>query len=167
MKKAFAIIIISVIFICGCGNGDIKNKFALPLELTASLNGKDYFIQRITQEGYILSFDKEHPLFGLNIEIWGDKGTATVADFVCPVESGYFPAQHCLARAVRLLNERDISAVKTKKGFKYTIDETVILVYYDNDTKQVIGIEAEENGRRFYFSVRAITPYEKPSNGEG
>ncbi len=170
MKKTLALIIISVMvtFICGCNNGkDIKSRFSLPLEITASLNGKDYFIQQITDEGYTLSFDKEHPLYGVNIEIWGDKGTATVEDFTRPAESRYFPAQHDLARAIRLLNKSDISAAKTKNGFKYTIDETVILVYYDNDTKQVIGIETEENGRRFYFSVRAITPYEKPCNGEG
>ena len=48
------------------------------------------------------------------------------------------------------------SGVKTDNATKYTIDEMTIMVYYNEDTEEIIGITTEEGGRRFEFTVVAL-----------
>ena len=67
---------------------------------------------------------------------------------------------------VRLLSSSDAIGIEQENGVKYTIDETVVLVYYDKDTETVTGLRTEELGRVFEFNLFGLE-YEAQSNGAG
>ncbi|MBR5859672.1 MAG: hypothetical protein IKZ05_07080, partial [Clostridia bacterium] len=69
--------------------------------------------------------------------------------------------------ALLLLNTSEVNGEKSGNAVKYTIDETIIMVYYNEDTKEVTHIETEEKGRRFLFTVALLDSNEAQSNGAG
>ena len=139
------------------------------MKIKASLKDSDsQFTADIFENGCDITFDESHPLSGTVLRFREDGNTASVGDiFTREIKNGTFPAQEALYKAVKLLSETDLSYLPAENGFKQTIDEMTIMVYYNEDTETVSGIETEENGRRFTFVFASIELYEAQSNSTG
>ncbi len=170
MKKILAV---SLIFIIIClysctAPAEPKDTISIPLKVTAKLNSSDaVFTADIFENGCDISFDPKHPLAGTELRLREEGNTATIGDFSRSVEEGIFPAQEALVKAFRALEKTDISGIDTENGIKYTIDEMTIMVYYDKSAELITGIETEEGGRRFNFTVVGLELYEGQSSSEG
>ena len=170
MKKLLSIVfLITVILLTSCqARFDPKEALAMPLKITAHLEGSNaLFTTEIYEGSCDIFFDESHSLFGTELHLRDDGNTAKAGDFSREVKKGTFPAQEALTKAIKKLNESDIAGVKAENGTKYTIDEMTIIVYYNEDTKQITSIETEENERRFNFIIVGREPYEVQSNGAG
>ncbi len=169
MKKLSAFLLILLAFLlCACSTpAEPKDTVRLPIRVTAKLNGSDaVFTADIFENGCDITFDSNHPLAGTELKLREDGNTATHGDFNRSVANGIFPAQEALVKAIRALDGTDISGTETENGIKYTIDEMTIMVYYDKSAKLITGIETEEDGRRFGFTVVGLELYEGQSSSE-
>lgn len=171
MKKfLFTLITFILLFTSGCTSSfEVKEYFSLPLQIKASLKDSDsQFTATIVENGCDITFDEGHPLYGTVLRFRDDGNTASVGDiFSREIKNGTFPAQEALYKAIKLLSETELTFSPTENGFKQTIDEMTIMVYYNKDTETVSGIETEESGRRFTFVFASLEPYEAQSNGAG
>lgn len=160
MKKyVFAIFIVLALVFSACGQtAEPREKFGIPMKITARLEGSDGdFTADIFENGCDITFDEGHALAGTSLCFREEGNTASVGDiFTREVKKGTFPAQEAFIKAVRLLAESEAAGEKTENGAKYTIDEMTIMVYYDKDTDRVTHIGTEENGRKFEFTVTSL-----------
>lgn len=171
LKRAVALILfICLVFSLSSCNGEqeIAKQFVIPMRFCASTSGDDskYFVD-ITSEKSIFSFDEANALHGAEICFMQEECIFSVGEYSYTVAKERFPAMKTLDFAVRTLAKGETEGVKTENGVKYTIDETVILVYYNKDTEIVTGIRTEELGRVFEFTLSDLEPYEAQSNGAG
>lgn len=169
-KLLFVFITFTLLLTSGCSSTFIaKEHFSLPLQIKATLKGSDsQFTANIFENGCDITFDEGHPLCGTVLRFRDDGNTASVGDiFTREIKNGTFPAQEALYKAVKLISETDLTFSPAENGFKQTIDEMTIMVYYNEDTETVSGIETEESGRRFTFVFAALEPYEAQSNSTG
>lgn len=170
MKKILFLLVVILLPFASCqAQPDPKEQFALPLKITAALDGSDSpFDAVITEAVSEISFGSGHILAGTRLNFSEEKHTASVDGiFTREVKKGTFPAQEALVKAVKLLAQSDEKAIYSDGEAKYTIDEMTIIVYYDKDTEAILGIGTEENGRRFKFSFASFEPYETQSDGAG
>lgn len=167
MKKALILLGLLAIFLVGCESSyNPAEEMNLPISITAKVDGGNcFFTADITADYCRISFNEGDASCGKVLEFNGETGTAVIGDFTREVTLDIFPAQDALVRALRGINAPKTQAVETEKGFKYTIDEMTIMVYYDKSAERIIGIGTEEDGRRFDFDIAALMPYEEPSNG--
>ncbi len=169
MKKILAFLLITLtFFLYACSTPvEPKDTVRLPVRVTAKLNGSDaVFTADIFENGCDITFDSNHPLAGTELKLRDDGNTATHGDFKRSVANGIFPAQEALVKAIRALDGTEITGTETENGIKYTIDEMTIMVYYDKSAKLITGIETEEDGRRFGFTVVGLELYEGQSSSE-
>lgn len=168
MKKSifvFAAVLLSVILVSCSESYSPKAKLALPLKITAKTAGSDSaFTAEITEAECRITFSGSEALSKTELLITPEGNKATDGGFTRSVPNGIFPPQETLIRALKLLNSSEANGVESENGIKYTIDETEIMVYYDKTTGVLTGIETEENGRRFKFTVLSLEPYETQSN---
>ena len=158
MKK-FIIIIFSVFLIfAACAENSVSvPKLSIPLKVTAKLSGSEACFTAIIREAQCeITFEHKHSLTGTILNFDENGGKATVGDFTREIEFSSFPAQNALVKALRGIYQSPHSGVKTDNATKYTIDEMTIMVYYNEDTDEIIGITTEEGGRRFEFTVVAL-----------
>lgn len=170
MKRFLSVFVfVFCLFMSSCSQEfDPKKEFALPLKITAKLEGSDViFTTDIRENGSDVTFDESHSLSGTELHFSEDGNTAKSGDFEKNVKNGTFPAQEAFIKAIKALNNKDVKGTNIENGKKYAIDEMTIMVYYDKDTKHLTGIGTEENGRRFEFIIVGREPYEIQSNGEG
>ncbi len=165
MKKLI-ILILMLFSLCSCQrNQSPEGNITLPLTMTVNLSGSDSkFTAELTEAQSKITFDQGHPLYGTEILFGETENTVSAGDFKRTVKKGIFPAQEAFVKAVKTISSQEALGIKTENGVKYTIDEMTIMVYYDKDTKQIIGIGTEENGKRFEFNITAVDPYEAQSN---
>ena len=149
------------------GSSQAKDSFALPLRIEASLEGSNaLFAADIFEGGCDITFEGGHALEGTKLCFRTDGNSATVGDILTrDIKNGTFPAQEALIKAIRLLATTEISGVAVENGTRYTIDEMTIIVYHGENTDLPTGIETEEHGRRFEFSIASLEPYEAEDNG--
>lgn len=170
MKKILIyLLVFAFLLLASCTSSrEPRELFSESMTITARLNGSTAtFCAYFSAEGCDIVFDKDHILFGTSLHFGKDKSTATVYDFTREIKKGCFPAHEMLIKAVKLLASTEENGVWCENGVKYTIDEMTIMVYYEKDAGAVTGIETEENGRRFGFTVVSLEPYEAQSNGQG
>ncbi len=170
MKKAvFSSFLIIVILLTACSQRfEPKEELAMPLRLTARLEGSDaLFTADIYEGGCDIIFNESHVLAGTELHLRETGNTAKAGNFTRDVKKGTFPAQEALCKAINALDKNDVSGTPIENGMKYAIDEMTIIVYYNDDTKQLTGIGTEENGRRFDFIIVGREPYEVQGNGAG
>lgn len=166
MKKAL-LTLFFVFLLTGCESApDIREQITLPMSFTACTKGSDSpYSVYITNEYCDIEFVKPSVLGGATLHFEDGKSRSTVGEFSFEIDESSFPAMKALIKAVRSLASCTDSGVDTENGIKYTIDETVILVYYDIETKAIVGIRTEELGRVFEFTLTDLNPYEAQSNG--
>ena len=152
-----------------CGDRpEPREQFSVPMRFTANTVGSDsQYSVNITPDFCDIEFQSNGILGGATLHFEGKKSFAAVGEFTIPVEENSFPAMKALINAVRSLASTDVIGEEEQNGVKYTIDETMILVYYDKDTNKVIGIRTEELGRVFEFTLSDLEAYEAQSNGAG
>ncbi len=170
MKKSVAVLIaVILLFAVACAStAPHRKNIALPLSFTANLKGTaSKFNVIITENECIIGFDENHPLYGTELKFDSSGGMATVGDFSREVDLDIFPAQKALIEAFQGISQGDISKTEEGNQTRYTIDKMTIIVYYDEDNKTIIGIETEENGRRFAFDIANPKPYEIQSDSAG
>lgn len=171
MKKSifvFAAVLFAVILISCSESYSPKDRLALPLKITAKTAGSDSaFTAEMTVSECRITFSGSEALSKTELLISPDGNTATDGGFTRSVPEGIFPPQEMLFRALKLLDSSETGGIESENGIKYTIDETEIMVYYDKTTGVLTGIETEESGRRFKFSILSLEPYETQSNGAG
>ena len=171
MKKTalvFIALLLAVGFISCAKPPNPKEQLALPLKITAKMLGSDSIFQaEITETECRVTFSGSDALSDTVLVLSPDGNTATAGGFSRSVPNGIFPPQEMLFNALKLLNSEQASGTSTENGMKYAIDETEIMVYYDKKTGVLTGIETEESGRRFKFTVLSLEPYEAQSNGAG
>ena len=170
MKKIIAFLFVcTILFFVSCDSyTDPKDTIVFPLKVTAKLNGSDdIFTADIFEGGCDVTFDSSHPFSSIELKLRDDGNTATSGDFNRTVANGTFPVQEALVKAFRSLEKTEILGTETENGIKYTIDEMNIMVYYDKSAKLITGIETEEGGRRFDFTVIGLELYEGQSSSEG
>lgn len=168
MKKSVFVFaaLIAVILVSCSQSYSPKASLVLPLKLTAKTAGSDSaFTAEMTETECRITFSGSEALSKTELLITPEGNYATDGGFTRSVPNGIFPPQEMLVRALKLLNAHEASGVERENGIKYTIDETEIMVYYDKTTGVLTGIETEENGRRFKFTVLSLEPYETQSNG--
>lgn len=168
MKRFLCLLAFTVFLLSSCAETDIKQQLSFPLAMRASLSpeGSDFYAE-MDQNGCTVSFESER-LKGISLYISPNGNRVSVDGYFSrDVENGCFPAQELLCRALLLLNTSEVNGEKSGNAVKYTIDETVIMVYYNEDTKEVTHIETEEKGRRFLFTVALLDSNEAQSNGAG
>ncbi len=161
MKKSFFLFSLAICLVFSACESEYNPKalISLPLKITARLEGADSLFSVEMQEGGCdISFDKSHSLAGTTIHISENESFAKSGDFEREIKSGTFPAQEALIRAIFALDKSEEKGISIENGRKYTIDETVIMVYYDKDSKQLTAIKTEENGRRFDFIIVGCEP---------
>ncbi len=166
MKKNVVLIIMLCFLFCGCENGaDISKRFTLPIKLTVIPDGCNAgFTAYITENGSTVVFEEGHTLSSTELWFSESGNTAKIGNTLTrEIKKGIFPAQESLINAVNLLARTDKKGVADKNAVRYTIDETEIMVYYDKNSDSVTGIETEESGRCFGFTVVSLEPYEEQS----
>jgi hypothetical protein len=150
-----------------CSAKESSPKFSLPLKISAKLSGTDVvFTADISKTGCDIVFDSPDELKNVVLQFRQDGNTAKVGDFTREIKKNTFPAQESLIDAIRKIAS-NAEFVSSQEGTKYTIDETVIMVYYDKDNGAIKRIETEESGRRFCFDVVKLEFYETQSEGAG
>ena len=77
-----------------------------------------------------------------------------------------FPAQELLARAVNAVSGAKGASGSGEGFYKYSIDETEILVYYDTESGSITSLTAKERGTRYDFTVVNAAEYEEQSYGD-
>jgi hypothetical protein len=165
MKK-FSIYVLAfmLVFLASCSSGAEKPDFRLPLKIKAHLlDTNAIFTADFTENGCDVTFEAPDSLSGVKLEFRKDGCTARVGDFVREVKPELFPAQKSFIDAVTRISSSPESRIITEQGEKYTIDETVIMVYYNEDKSVIERIETEESGRRFSFDVVGLELYEAQS----
>ncbi len=170
MKKTVGLLVVVILlFAVACNGNTVHRKdISLPLSFTANLKGtKAEFKVIITEDECIIGFDEDHPLYGTELRFDSSGGRATVGDFSREVDLDIFPAQKAIITAIKRIAQEDVAKVETQNQTRYTIDKTSIIVYYDEDNKTIIGIETEEDGRRFEFDIAKLEAYEIQSDGTG
>ena len=169
-KLLFVLLALTAIISAACARQiEPRELFSLPMTINASLlpNGSE-FKAEIYNDSCDISFEASHALSGTRLHLSENKNTAAIEGyFEREVKKGTFPAQEAFFKAVRLLASSDQIGEKQENRTKYSIDEMIIIVYYDNDTETVTHIETEENGRRFLFAVTSLAENEAQSNGAG
>jgi hypothetical protein len=165
MKKLFAFIIVfSLVFLPSCSAKTEKSVLRLPLKIKAHLlESEAIFTADITENGCNVTFEKPDSLKSVKLEFRKDGCNATVGDFSREVKPNLFPAQKSFIDAIVRIALSPESRILTDQGEKYTIDETVIMVYYNEDKSVIERIETEESGRRFSFDVVGLELYEAQS----
>ena len=156
MKRLFVLLLsLTFLFVAACGIQESRRKsLTLPLNFTANIKGSDSkFNVYLTETECVISFDEKHPLYGTELVFNSEGGTATIGEYSRNVDLDIFPAQKALINAIQLICQEDISGTEGERQTRYTIDKTLIIVYYDEDNKTPIGIETEEGGRRFQFDI--------------
>ena len=170
MKKLVAVLITaSLLLAAACASSTPHRKsISLPLSFTANLKGTNSkFNVIITEDECIIGFDEDHPLYGTELRFDSSGGRATVGDFSREVDLDIFPAQKALIEAFQGISAGDITKTEDGNQTRYTIDKMTIIVYYDEDNKNIIGIETEESGRRFAFDIAKLEAYEIQSDSAG
>lgn len=168
MKKIFVFISAFILILTACGESYGTGNYELPIFTRAKLKGSDFaFNAKISEADFLISFDEGHALYGTELYFSEKGGVAKIGEYTREVRLDAFPAQKAFIKAVRAVCNQDARYLKTEYGRKYTIDETVIMVYYGTDRKTITDIETEEHGRRFYFAVEVIEPYEVQSGSAG
>ena len=168
MKRAlFIFFLVFLSLLSGCeSEPDIKEQITLPMSFTACTNGSDSpYSVYITRDYCDIEFAGSDMLKGAKLHFEQGNSKSTVGEFSFEIDENSFPAMKALIKAIRTLASNEISGVVTENGVKYTIDETVILVYYDIETEVITGIRTEELGRVFEFTLTDLNPYEAQSNG--
>lgn len=158
--KRFVSLFILILLFCSCGyETNTKIKPSLPLTITAKQreNGSD-FTARIDQNECEIILGENHSLSGTRLYFSSNGNKAEIGNFSRDIKSGTFPAFETFFKAIQTICNNDITALKTENGEKYTIDEMTIMVYYDKDTEQIIGIGTEESGQSFYFDIVSLRP---------
>ncbi len=168
-KTALLLILLLSLLAASCsGRADPKQSLEFPLKLTARTEGSEaYFIADMTEERCEITFQGSAALEDTRLVLEDGGNSATVNSFTRRTKEGTFPPQEMLYKSLKLLQGGDQMGVETQNGVKYTIDETVILVYYDKSTGVLTGIETEESGRRFKFTLLSLESHEAQSNGAG
>lgn len=170
LKRAILIIFsFFVIFFSACGQDlDVKDRFTVPMRFSASTKGSDSNFLVNIKDGFCdIEFKEPGVLCGALLHLEQEKSRFTVGAFSYAIDENEFPAMTALVKSVRLLALREADGIEEENGIKYTIDETVILVYYDKDTDDVTGIRTEELGRVFEFALSDLESYEAQSDGTG
>lgn len=168
MKRLITVFLLLLV-LASCGNGNaVRDRFSLPMTLCARTDGSDelYYLS-IDRQICDVTFDRSSVLNGVNLHFEGGKCVYTCGEYTLTVDEGAFPAVSSLIRAIRTIADTEENGTEVENGIKYTIDETVILVYYNEDTDIVTGIKTEELGRVFEFTLSDLKPYEAQSNGAG
>lgn len=168
MKKFFVFLLIFVLPLCSCSSDfELKEHFSLPATVCARLEGTSgSFTVFIDESESLITFSTDHALRGILLRIEKDKCFVSDGKFYeRDIRLGSFPAQESLCRAIKLLASTDSEGIIEENRIKYTIDETVIIVYYDYNSDKVTHIETEENRRRFIFAVESLQTNETQSNG--
>lgn len=162
MKKLIISVLILALLLFSCNSfQERREQITLPIKITAKLKGGEgYFIADITESKCEISFEEGHALYGTVLYFDQDEGEAIIGEYKRKVDINIFPAQAALIKALRALGTGNISGVETEDGVKYTIDEMTIMVYYDEDGEEIIGIGTEEDGRQFNFVIADAEPYE-------
>ncbi len=165
MKKLSVFVLaFMLVFLASCSSGEGKSDFRLPLKIKANLlDTEATFTADITENGCAVTFEKPDSLSGVMLEFRKDGCTAHVGDFKREVKAELFPAQKSFIDAILHIASSPESRILTEQGEKYTIDETVIMVYYNEDKSVIERIETEESGRRFSFDVVGLELYEAQS----
>ncbi|MBE6692321.1 MAG: hypothetical protein E7586_03180 [Ruminococcaceae bacterium] len=170
MKKSLALLMVLILlFAVACAStAPHRKSISLPLRFTANLKGtSSEFNVIITEDECIIGFDENHPLYGTELRFDSSGGRATVGDFSREVDLDIFPAQKALLEAFRGISSGNVTKTEEGNQTRYTIDKMTIMVYYDEDNKNIIGIETEENGRRFAFDIAKLEAYEIQSDSAG
>lgn len=171
MKKfiLFLLIILTLILSCCATQHEPADFFALPMTVSASLDGNGgQFLLDISEEECTVTFGDTHALSGTTIHFGSDGNTASVGDvFTRKIKNGTFPAQETLIKAIRLLASTETGGINEGDKTRYTIDEMKILVYYDENTDSITRIETEEGGRRFAFVIASLESHDTQSKSAG
>ncbi len=155
------------LLLLSCSAKESSPKFSLPLKIGAKLSGTDVvFTADISEKGCDIIFESPEELKNVALKFREEGNTAKVGDFEREIKKNTFPAQESLIDAIRKLAANG-EFIASQEGTKYTIDETVIMVYYDKDKGAIKRIETEESGRRFCFDVVGLEFYETQSEGTG
>lgn len=168
MKRILiSILVLLSLLLISCTAKQSSPKFSLPLKISAKLSGTDIvFTADITEKSCDLVFTAPDELKNVTLRFREDGNTAHIGDFSREIKKNTFPAQESLINAIRKIASS--SEFTDSEGvMKYTIDETVIMVYYDRDNGAVNRIETEESGRGFSFDVVGLEFYETQSESAG
>ncbi|MBR2900701.1 MAG: hypothetical protein IKC39_00490 [Clostridia bacterium] len=168
MKRILILILTCLsLLLLSCSAKENSPKFSLPLKIGAKLSGTDVvFTADISENGCDVIFESPEELKNVILKFREDGNTAKVGDFERKIKKNTFPAQESFIDAIRKIASSE-EFIASEEGTKYTIDETVIMVYYDKDNDAIKRIETEENGRRFCFDVVGLKFYEAQSESEG
>lgn len=160
LKKLFCLVVAMLFLLFSCGSeSDEKSKPALPLTVTATHSGsKSEFTATVTESECEIILGENHSLAGTRLYFSPNGNKAENGDFAREVKSGIFPAYEAFFKAICAICNSENAPMKTENGEKYTIDEMTIMVYYDKDTEQIIGIGTEESGRSFDFDIVSLRP---------
>lgn len=163
MKRSVLIVLLISVFFASCSTitQNTAEKITLPTSITAHLQGNDaLFTADITETEAKIVFDPQHSLSGTTLYFAPDGNAAVCGEYTRDFKSGIFPAQEAFIKALRILAMQE----KIEDGGKYTIDEMTVMVYYDKDNDRLTGLETEESGRNFVFSIVSLEPYEAQSD---
>lgn len=168
MKRILILILTLLsLFLISCSAEQNSPKFSLPLKISAKLSGTDIvFTADISEKSCDIIFEAPDELKNVVLQFREDGNTARIGDFSREIKKNTFPAQESLIEAIRkIASGTEFTA--SEGGMKYTIDETVIMVYYDKDNGAIKRIETEDSGRGFCFDIVGLEFYETQSESAG
>lgn len=132
----------------------VKKALCLPLEADFACGGTGMHAV-IDEESWKISFYAPEAFSGL--ELRGGRGCdgceLSLDGFVRAAGVEAFPAAKRLVSAIYAANGKGKTMAERDGMCEYTIDETVIMVYYDTESGTITAINAEQNGKTFEYRV--------------
>ncbi len=169
MKKLILLLAVIVCALCSCADANAPDiSISIPVKIMARLeNDETVFKAEISEGSSRITFDEKFMADGLELIFSDGKGRATIGKYSREIDPKMFPAQEVFCRAIRIIASENSERSDIENGKKYSLDETVILVYYDTESKSITRIVTEERGRRFDFVIVGIEINESESIGSG
>lgn len=170
MKRiALLTVMMFITLLCACGNeAAIRGRLSLPLRITlCEKESGAVFNAEIGAEQSSFDFLSPERVKDLSLSVSGSGVTAVCGESTRTLKSGAFPAQELLARAVNAVSGANGASGSGEGFYKYSIDETEILVYYDTENGSITGLTAKERGVRYDFTVVTAADNEEQSYGNG
>lgn len=170
MKRSLILlaVLLQMLLLCTCGKeADIRGKLALPVRMTlCEKESGAVFNALIGSDRSEFDFLSPSGIKGVSLVITGTSAKAGCGESTRTLPGTAFPAQELLARAVNAVSGAKGAAGSGEGFYKYSIDETEILVYYDTESGSITSLTAKERGTRYDFTVVNAAEYEEQSYGD-